>query len=393
MEISKKDKDVKFKEDKVFYFLNPSNWKKYNFDDLLVVQHNSLARWMYELWVLEFQMILYCIAKFRLEHFQVFEDREWNKEFHVVKYIEIDPNEFGKFFWISKTNLKFQMEELANSILNAKVFLRKTVYWEDLVVNNLINWFSEFKWTNWSRTTIRMMFNSRIVPYLLDLKSNFCMYKLEKVKDLKSKHSYRFYQILNSWAWSWKTPSYTIEWFKKKIWISENDEYFSDYRRIKEKIIKKALKEINEKTNLEANVVEKTSWRKVTNISFNVKDKHSNTIYTKSQLKEMRKANIIQTFSWFELTEKEVYVFAQKIFSEFNSETKKKLEEKFKKDFWRNFYNEKEFFQFLKKEIEKSTIDWETYAEYFDEFFHKNWYGWKYWTWRLKRKNKINPNL
>jgi len=107
--------------------------------------------------------------------------------------------------------------------------------------------------------------NNKLTPYLIDLKSQFTQYSLQKVIQFKSVYSIRIFQLLNQWG-SNKRVVYNIE--KLRFMLNIEPEEYTRYNDFKRKILEVALKEINQSSSLKFSYQEIKTGRKITSIAF-----------------------------------------------------------------------------------------------------------------------------
>ena len=103
--------------------------------------------------------------------------------------------------------------------------------------------------------TVRIRISKELSPYLLQLKKHFTKYQISNILKMKSKYSIRLYEILKS------------NQFKRKFSISMNElremmklDGYDRFSNFNQKVLKPALKEINNQTDIFA-IVEVQSRR------------------------------------------------------------------------------------------------------------------------------------
>lgn len=113
------------------------------------------------------------------------------------------------------------------------------------------------------------VFNPLIVPYLIGLREKFASYPLKTAVDFSSSYTWRFYELLVSWAQNkkdtggvfagWYTPS--VEELRKMLgipdsyrWVHVND------------MLVKTIEELREKANIHVNITRIKTSRKITHL-------------------------------------------------------------------------------------------------------------------------------
>lgn len=93
-----------------------------------------------------------------------------------------------------------------------------------------------------------LTFSPKLKPYLLQLKKAFTSYRLNNILSLKSAYSIRLYELLKKWQYLNKWEC-SIENLKEKFGI-EQDKY-KLYGHFKARVVEPAVKELNEKTDIQ----------------------------------------------------------------------------------------------------------------------------------------------
>ena len=120
-------------------------------------------------------------------------------------------------------------------------------------------------------STIILSYDPKLKPYFLQLKENFTKYYLENILELKSFYSIRIYELLKQYQ-NLNERTTTIKDLKKILNIKDKYELYGDFKR---RIIKPAVEEINDKTDLKVDFEEIKTGRKVTSIMFLIKKKNN----------------------------------------------------------------------------------------------------------------------
>ena len=154
----------------------------------------------------------------------------------------------------------------------------------------LYQWFSKAKY-NEGAENIEVQFHPDLKPYLLELKKRFTKIPLKQVLQLRSKYAIRLYELLKRYEDTGFRTDYLPE-LRKKLGVEEN-EYprFFDFERY---VLKPAVKEINEKTDLEVSYTKKRTGRKITHIEFEIKSKNANQGDTTETTKSLQQSVDIQ---------------------------------------------------------------------------------------------------
>ena len=113
-------------------------------------------------------------------------------------------------------------------------------------------------------TTVKVKFDEDLKPFLLELKDNYTIFQLEKVLCFDSKYSFRLYELFKSTEYKEKIVL-SVEELKEKLMIADKYDRFTTF---KEKVLNKAISEINTYTyiNIKYNLIRTN--RTITHIEF-----------------------------------------------------------------------------------------------------------------------------
>ena len=154
----------------------------------------------------------------------------------------------------------------------------------------IYQWFAKARY-NKGDEYIEVQFHPDLKPYLLELKERFTKIPLKQILQLRSKYAIRLYELLKRYEDTGFRTDYLPE-LRKKLGV-EDKEYtrFFDFEK---RILKPAIKEINEKTDLEVSYTKKKTGRKITHIEFKFKSKNSNQGDTPQTPKSPSQTLVIQ---------------------------------------------------------------------------------------------------
>lgn len=129
--------------------------------------------------------------------------------------------------------------------------------------DKLYRWFDDVE-IELNTTTVKVKFDKDLKPFLLELKDNYTIYHLEKVLCFDSKYSFRLYELFKSLEYRDKFVI-SVNELKDKLMIADKYDRFTTF---KEKVLNKAINEINTYTdlNISYNLIRKN--RVITDIEF-----------------------------------------------------------------------------------------------------------------------------
>lgn len=138
--------------------------------------------------------------------------------------------------------------------------------------HRLISWLESVEIDTYE-TTVSLRLDERLKPYLLRLKDNFTVYNYGSTLLMNSKHSIRLFEIFMSYR-SLGVVEFSIDELKETLECGEYAEY-KDFRRY---VIDKALKEINELSEITVEYKPVKQGRSVVALVFTITTKDSSNI-------------------------------------------------------------------------------------------------------------------
>jgi plasmid replication initiation protein len=124
-------------------------------------------------------------------------------------------------------------------------------------------WFDECRYYA-RQGYVELCFSDKIRPHITDLLSDFTLVDLNAVRGMTSVHSIRIYELLRQYR---NTGWCSISVSDLRVLFQLEDRY-TEYHDFKRKVIDKAVREINQRTNLQVAYAVKRTGRKVTDITF-----------------------------------------------------------------------------------------------------------------------------
>lgn len=112
--------------------------------------------------------------------------------------------------------------------------------------------------------------DKHLKPYLLKLKEKFTKVPLKYVFPLRSIYAVRLYELLKQYEGTGFRVDYLPD-LREMLGIEENE--YTRFDNFERRVLKTAIKEINEKTDLEVSYQKKKTGRKITHIEFKIKTK------------------------------------------------------------------------------------------------------------------------
>ncbi|MBK2044851.1 replication initiation protein [Allofrancisella guangzhouensis] len=237
--------------------------------------HNKLIKGRYNLSREEQNFIYLMVSQINKDDTDFFE--------YKIHISELESRE------LTQKNYK-QYREFAQGLVG------KTITIEDDKEILTTAWFSSLKYTK-GTGQITAKFDPNLRPLLLELKEEFVQAKLPTLLQFKSKYSSRLYLFLKSEydrQKSYKSNlyiQYEVKYLHKMFEMPQC--YLDRYSKFKDMFLNKGIEEINEITNLDVTFKEEKTGRKITSITFCIKEKKNESEdisleFLKSQLLTMK---------------------------------------------------------------------------------------------------------
>lgn len=115
---------------------------------------------------------------------------------------------------------------------------------------------------------IRLTISEKLKPYLLELGKNFDSYTLSNLLNLKSIYAKNLFELMHKWEKVGKC-TFSIELLRGMIGVEDGT--YEKYNHLKERVLKRAVEEISEKTDLIVTFEEIKKGRKVDKIEFSIR--------------------------------------------------------------------------------------------------------------------------
>ena len=233
----------------------------------IVTQSNELVSARYSLPLSEMRLVLTVMSKVQ------------PTDTKLTVY-RIPVAEFADFLGVAKGSAYEEMKKVTESIVTRYVEIREP--------GALIHttWMSQAKYID-GTGTVDVQLSEAMIPFLLNLKSNFTQYKLTMLLSFKSQYTMRLYMLLkqkrdhNPYA---KTYEFELDELRKVLGVSieaiprrdkfdkpqEAVELYPEYRFFKRWVLETARKELDAKADLSFDYEEIRHGRRVASLSFRV---------------------------------------------------------------------------------------------------------------------------
>jgi plasmid replication initiation protein len=219
-------------------------------NNLTVVKHNQMIEARYSMSIMEQRILLFLISQLDFKN-------------PNITQVQILTADLINFFDISNQGNSFaSIRSACQSLVSCKIDLSNT----DAV--HLINVFGEIYHKKGSGI-INANFYPKIMPYLAELKSHFTKYKLSAVAKFKSEYSIRIYELLKMHEYQASNNNFfkVIETPALRKILGITDKY-KNFNNFETDVLKRATKEINEKSDINIEYKKIKKGKVITEIKF-----------------------------------------------------------------------------------------------------------------------------
>lgn len=226
----------------------------------LVVKDNGLINASYSLGLAEQRLILLAIV----------EARRSGKGLEEGSLLTVHAKDYAKQY-NTDIDTAYQVLKDGADALMTKIIKYKA---KSPMTGRLI----EFKepWANKSAYEpelgyVYIRFADVIVPLITRLESQFTSYKIDNVSNITSGYAIRLYELICSWREVGKTPKYDIYDIRSKLGVEP--EQYNTMSNLKARVLKTAIKQVNDHTDLTVKYEQHKTANKITALSFSFKPK------------------------------------------------------------------------------------------------------------------------
>lgn len=194
----------------------------------VVVQSNSMINSKYELTETQQKLILLAIAQIKTADEKFFRYSCKISELEQKLGVELKGS---------------RLKNLAIDILKKPLFIKEKDGW------TACNWFSAFKYYN-AQARFEFEISPTLTPYLLNLREQFTAYNIEQAIKFSGKYTTRFYQFLiQTQHQRDKKRVFVLEELYELLQLPKTLSRFDNFRI---KVLEPSLKEINDKSDIQA---------------------------------------------------------------------------------------------------------------------------------------------
>jgi len=216
--------------------------------NLSVYKSNQLIDASYKLNTQAQKLILCCLAKL-------------DSRKDIPKEMTLTAIEFAELMGIDPKNAHRDLYRAADRLFDAEI----TIKGGDEVYR--LRWVQKSVTKHRGEGAVTLSWSDDVVQYISQLQDRFTGYKIKAISQLQSAHSIRIYELLMKFKATGERTIY-LEDFKSALGISDK---YPDFKILNRAVLKPALKELNERTDLTVSLEPIKQGRRITGLAFSFK--------------------------------------------------------------------------------------------------------------------------
>lgn len=218
----------------------------------LIYKDNRIIEASYKLSLIEQRLVLIAISKIN-----AVEILSENKVFRITS------SEYSSAFGMTQDSAMREMRTAVVRLYDASIkVIDKDKKYSDIKGGH--RWITGHQYTD-TGGFVELRFSPEIAPYLYKLKGNFTKYQIINITKMSSIYAIRIYEMLMQWKTK-KTLFITVDQLRDRLML-DSDSYKA-FANIKQKIIDKAVEEINQHSDITTSYELVKTGKKVTSIRF-----------------------------------------------------------------------------------------------------------------------------
>ena len=181
-----------------------------------------------------------------------------------LQHIELKATDYAQTFNVSQKHAYEHLASAADALLNRVIIVPESA---DKTIKMTVTAQAVYE----KRIgKITVTFNPLIVPHLIGLREKFTSYPLKQAVDFSSSYTWRFYELLVSWAKPGKTTGrYFMGWFNTEVdelrgMLGVPQSY--TWSMFNKRVLEVTKQELLEKTHIHLKVTQKKTNRRITHL-------------------------------------------------------------------------------------------------------------------------------
>ncbi len=216
-----------------------------------VVKDNALIDACFDLSLAEYRILLLAMVVAREQD-----------PLSVFTPIEITGLDYAQQFDLDRSTAYESLAEASKTLLKRTYSYKDTYRGKEAISD--VHWLTQATYVP-STGVVVLYFTHQTISLISRLEEHFTKYHIDQVSKFKSKYSIRLYEIVIKWLDNKKTQKYALDEFREKMGISNEYKQMSDF---KINVLDKALKEINEHSDINLKYEQFKKGRVITDFQF-----------------------------------------------------------------------------------------------------------------------------
>ena len=208
------------------------------------------------------------VAEQRLIFLAIIEARAQDKLIDAMGLLRINAASYQKQFNVSRQTAYEALKSAVNGLFYAELEYSQVDKASGKMGHHKRRWVEHVVYID-DLACVELKFTSSIIPLITRLDECYTEYDLKQVSSLRSEYALRLYELLIQWRSVGKTPKIKLEDLRNKLGVEA--EHYTAMSDFKKRVLKLALKQINDHTDITADFEQHKTGRAITDISFKFK--------------------------------------------------------------------------------------------------------------------------
>lgn len=242
------------------------------------------------------------LAELHIVQLAIVDARETGTGLSTDTPLRIDARRYAEVFNTTRQNAYQRMKEAEDTLFN-----RRFSFYDENGKLVKSRWIQQVRYLD-DEGAIELVFTLAVVQGISRIdgvKEFFTQYLLSQTSQLNSVYSARLYELLIQWRSTGKVPIIDLGDFREQLGIGVNE--YQRMHHFKARVLEPAIKEINEKTDIEAEYEQHKKGRVISGFSFKFKLKQK----AKKQINSKRDPHTSDLF--VKMTDAQRHLFANKL--------------------------------------------------------------------------------
>jgi plasmid replication initiation protein len=212
----------------------------------IITKRNDLVQSSYALSVSETRVILLCLSKI-----------DSSKPLPLDQEFTITANDFHGELGLDAANAYRDLRAAVDKLWKREILI------DPSDPGSMVRWISKKAYFT-SKGSVNIAFSAQLMPYITELKSRFTSYKLRDVARFKNSYSIRVYELLVQFKNNHERRISVLD-FRDMLDLGEK---YSTIKDLKKRIVMPALDDINEYSNVKAELDQEKKGKDITHLIF-----------------------------------------------------------------------------------------------------------------------------